>query len=236
MNSCRLLVNIVNRDLEKSYMEFYKKNGIETVFSTPANGTASKNLLDYLGLAPNAKTVLQTVVTQENAVKLMQLLVNRMGINLPGSGIALTIPLGSIAGTASFKYLTDGQKETENGGIAMDSELYALIIAIVENGFSDMVMDAAREAGARGGTVVHAKGTGSHFTQKFFGVSLASEKEMVYIVTRKEGKNAIMKAIMEKAGPQTDAKAAVLSLPVEDVAGLCSVTDVPGNDGAADNA
>lgn len=102
---------------------------------------------------------------------------------------------------------------------------YALITVIAEKGCSDMVMDAARAAGAGGGTVVHAKGTATEFTAKFFGVSIAAEKEMIYIVTRRADKDAIMRAVIEKAGPATDARAAVFSLPVEDVVGLCSVME-----------
>ena len=81
-------------------------------------------------------------------------------------------------------------------------------------------MDAAREAGATGGTVVHAKGTGTELVQRFFGVSIASEQEMIFILTRSETKRPIMKAIMAKAGIQSDAQALVFSLPVGDIAGL----------------
>ena len=82
-----------------------------------------------------------------------------------------------------------------------------------------MVMDAARSAGAAGGTVLHARGTGMKRAEKFFGVSLVSEKELVLIVTKTENKNAIMQAVMQKAGMDTKAKAIVFSLPVTDTAG-----------------
>ena len=95
-----------------------------------------------------------------------------------------------------------------------------LIIVILNEGYSDMVMDSAREAGATGGTSVHAKGTGTELAKKFFGVSLAAEKELIFILTAAETRKPIMKAIMEKAGMQTDAQALVFSLPVSDLAGL----------------
>mgnify|MGYP002800887118 FL=1 len=81
-------------------------------------------------------------------------------------------------------------------------------------------MDAAREAGAGGGTVVHARGTGMEKAEKFLGVTLAEEKEMTFIVTRSEKKNEIMKAIMEKAGMESKAKSILFSLPVTETAGL----------------
>ena len=94
-----------------------------------------------------------------------------------------------------------------------------LIVTICEKGYTEKVMDAAREAGAAGGTVIHAKGTGAKYA-KFFGLSIADEKEMIYIVSTKENKKNIMTAIVQGAGPHTDAHSIVFSLPVSDTAGL----------------
>jgi nitrogen regulatory protein PII len=95
-----------------------------------------------------------------------------------------------------------------------------LIVVICEKGHTDLVMDAARSAGARGGTVTRAKGTGSQYTDKFFGLSIAEEKEIIYIVSSSEHKGAIMTQIMTQAGSHTPAHAVVFSLPVTDTAGL----------------
>ena len=107
----------------------------------------------------------------------------------------------------------------ESGGKPDMSFEYELIYVILNEGHSDEVMDAARPAGARGGTVIAAKGTGFQ-TEKFRELSIASEKEIVLIVARAAGKAQIMKAILEKAGPQTRAGAICFSLPVSQVAGL----------------
>ena len=95
-----------------------------------------------------------------------------------------------------------------------------LLIVIGNRGYSEQIMDAAREAGATGGTVIHANGTGMKRAEKFFGISLSSERELILIVTATEKKNAIMQSVMKKAGLETDAKAIVFSLPVTDTAGL----------------
>ena len=100
-----------------------------------------------------------------------------------------------------------------------------MIITIVNRGNSDLVMDAAREKGARGGTIVKAMGTGAEIA-KFFGVSIPDEKELVYIVTTKADRDGIMKPIMEKAGVNTDAHGIVFALPVESVIGLQSLVDI----------
>ena len=81
-------------------------------------------------------------------------------------------------------------------------------------------MQAARSAGAGGGTVIHAKGTGMESMGKFFGVTLAAEKEMIFIVTETAKKKQIMQTIMEQAGMTTKAKTILFSLPVTHVCGL----------------
>lgn len=225
MSGYSLLINILGREFEDAYLDYYKKNGVNAVFTSLCYGTASKSMLDYLGLEKNEKVMINTLVTSENAKTLMNGLVSKMGINLPGTGIAMTVPVGSIAGNASLMYLAEGQENTSDEVNKVSEILYALVTVICEKGCSDMVMDAAREAGAGGGTVIHGKGTATEFTAKFFGVSIAAEKEIIYIVTKKSDKDAIMKSIIEKAGPATEARAAAFSLPVDDVVGLCSVTD-----------
>ena len=96
---------------------------------------------------------------------------------------------------------------------------HELIVAIYERGYTDMVMDAAREAGAAGGTTINAKGTAAG-AEKFFGLTLAVEKEIVFIVSDVNKKKDIMKAIMQKAGVDSKAHAIVFSLPVSDTAGF----------------
>lgn len=97
---------------------------------------------------------------------------------------------------------------------------HELIVVILNEGYSDFVMDAARSAGAGGGTVLHAKGTGRSRAESFFGVSLADEKDVVYIVAYADQKADIIRAIQEQAGPGTKAGAICFSLPISAVAGL----------------
>ncbi len=102
----------------------------------------------------------------------------------------------------------------------MKETKHQVLIVIANQGYSEMVMDAARGAGARGGTLLHAKGVGMQGAERFLGVSLAAEKELILIVTRTEQKNDIMSAIMKEAGMESKAKSIVFSLPVTSTAGL----------------
>lgn len=138
-------------------------------------------------------------------------------LDVPGNGVLMTVPASSIGGTSVKEYLTQNQEGEE----PMEREIaHELILVIANQGHTDQVMEAARGAGATGGTTIHAKGTGMELAKKFFGVSIASERELVFILTRSQDKKNIMKAIMAQAGIQTPAQAMVFSVPVSDIAGL----------------
>ena len=97
---------------------------------------------------------------------------------------------------------------------------FDLIAAIVGRGFSDLVMDAARAAGASGGTILHGRGTGVHEAAQFFGIAIQPEKEIVLILARSEERRAIMAAIAEGAGLNTQGRGLTFSLPVDQVSGI----------------
>ena len=104
----------------------------------------------------------------------------------------------------------------------MDKE-YCMITAIVKKGFSETAMSAARGAGARGGTVLNARGTGSAEATHFLGMTIEPEKEILLILTETEARDEIMKAINRAAGLNTPGNGIAIALPVEDVAGLTAV-------------
>ena len=144
----------------------------------------------------------------------------KMQIDVPGTGIAFIVPLSSIGGEKTLHFLIQSEKfEREEESTLKDTE-YELVVAIANQGCIDTVMDVARSIGAGGGTVIHAKGTGMETAEKFLGVSLAAEKEIILIVTRKKQKNAIMKAMMEQTGLNSKEKTIIFSLPVTSTVGL----------------
>ena len=97
---------------------------------------------------------------------------------------------------------------------------YALILAIVNRGSLDAVMDAARGEGARGGTVLHARRVGMEDTENLLGFTLQPEKEVVAILTPETQKRALMSAINKAAGLLTEARGILFSLPVDDLVGF----------------
>ena len=97
---------------------------------------------------------------------------------------------------------------------------FKLIITIVNSGFSTLVMDAAREAGATGGTIIHSSGAGAHEAEKLFGIAVSPEKETVLILTPERGAESIMKSIIKKAGLNTLGAGLCFALNVDSVMGV----------------
>ena len=220
MSELFMMVTITERDRTKKFTNFYKENGVEVSMITVGRGTAASEILDYFGLDGSEKSVMFQVVTDTKWKELKQGLRRKMQIDVPGTGIAFIVPLSSIGGKKALNYLTCGQDYVKGEESTLKDTKYELLVAIANQGYTELVMDAARSVHASGGTVIHAKGTGSDKAEKFMGVSLVPEKEMVFIVVRKEHKNEIMRAIMDQAGLESKARSIVFSLPVTDTAGM----------------
>ena len=167
----------------------------------------------------------ETIVKEEQIGELVKGMMIEMNISAAGNGIAMFLPLDSVGGMSSLKYFA-GEVEIEKKEESNKMESKSvLIITVVDKGNTDMVMDAARSAGAGGGTVIKAKGTGAELA-KFFGVSISEEKEMIYVVASRENRDAIMRAVMEKAGRNTDAHGVIFTLPVDSVVGIKAFEEV----------
>lgn len=96
------------------------------------------------------------------------------------------------------------------------SDKKELIVCIINNGYADLVMQAAKNEGARGGTIFHARGTGSSDAEKFFGIKVSPEKEVVFIVAYSDIKDNIISAIYKDAGLNTKGQGIVFTLPISD--------------------
>ena len=97
---------------------------------------------------------------------------------------------------------------------------HEVIFAIVNSGFAEDVMDVAREQGARGGTILNARGVARQEAADFFGITLHAEKEILMIVVEKEIRDRVLNAIYKEMGMAKAAQGIAFSLPVSDAAGL----------------
>ena len=225
MNELYMLVTITDRKLTRRFTAFYEEQGMPVSVITVGNGTASSEVMAYFGLDGSEKSLLFHFITDATWKTVKRQLRMQMQIDLPGVGIAFLIPVSSIGGKKVLDYLTCGQQFEKGEESTLKDTKYELLVAIANQGYTEEIMNAARQVHAAGGTIIHAKGTGSQMAEKFMGVTLVPEKEMVFIVVRKDKKNDIMRAIMDQAGPGTKAGTVMFSLPVTDTAGMRLMED-----------
>ena len=223
MGGADLMITITDRSRGGEFAAWFQGQGVPLVLTLLGQGTATTEILDCLGLEATEKVVL--ILAAPRSSRLVRRAERELWLDVPGRGILMTVPISSVGGARARDYLLPRQGEEDD----MEKEsTHELIVVITNRGHTDQVMDAARSAGATGGTSIHAKGTGTELAKKFFGVSLAAEKEMVFILARGEDRKPIMKAVMAQAGMGTEAQSVVFSLPVTDLAGLRRLEDEPG--------
>ncbi|MBE6960330.1 MAG: P-II family nitrogen regulator [Ruminococcaceae bacterium] len=102
----------------------------------------------------------------------------------------------------------------------MTTNNHEVIFAIVNSGFAEDVMEIAREQGARGGTILNARGVAREEAAAFFGITIHAEKEILMMVVEKDIRDNVLNAIYREMGMAKAAQGIAFSLPVSDVAGL----------------
>lgn len=222
--SLKVLAVIVDDEGADNVTKIFRAAQVHLHYHVRAHGTASSEILDLLGLGHSEKVVIMVLATQYTIYGLQKKVARELRLMAPGRGIAFVLPLSGISALA-YRLLEHDMHQTEK---RMESEVnvmnaqinHDLILAVINRGYSEELMDAAREAGAGGGTVVPAHRINIENPMRFWGVSLQEEKDLVAIVSKRESKAAIMRAISHKCGLNSEAQGVVLSLPVESVIGL----------------
>ncbi|MBU5625850.1 P-II family nitrogen regulator [Oscillibacter sp. MSJ-2] len=220
MSEPRLLFVISDADNAVQVSALLKQGFVPLQYQCRGKGTASSEILRLSGLGESDKAVSLAMIRREEAPGLLRQLNRALHLKHHGTGIAVTIPISGLQ--SSVLRLLDRpipKKEEEDPPMASQSA-YAMILAAVNQGFSDEVMDAARSAGATGGTVLRGRRRGLEEPMRFFGISLQEEQELILIVSSRKKKVEIMDAIHKGFGPKSPAQGVVLSMPVEDVMGL----------------
>lgn len=223
--SLHLLVIINDLDDADKADHFLQRAGFPLRYRCHGEGTASSEILDLLGLGSSDKGITISIVPKAVIPKLLQTLSAELELYKPGRGIVFTIPLSGASGPVMHYIdpaILEGRAKQMEREVEEMSETIAhsLILATVNQGYSEEVMEAAKAGGATGGTVIHACSLGMEETFKFWGINVQSEKEIIAILVTKEQRLEVMKLIGEKCGMHSEAHGVVFSLPVDTVAGI----------------
>jgi len=231
----KLVFFIVDWNRAHIITDVLKKEKVRFYFVSQGMGTARSETLDLLGIGSETKAVITCLEQAVLVPVLMKEALRRLRFNSPGQGIAFTISLSAINDPILLVFkesILKNEKITAAGAAAPVShpmrrgddmaKLHDLIVSVINNGYSDAFMNTAREAGAAGGTVLHARGQSHEGMIKLFGISVQEEKEIVLILTKREKRDSIMRAVCEAHGLNSETHGIVISLPVDDVIGLMS--------------
>ena len=219
------LFTIIDRRFENTLLNVYENSDIPVLLVTRGKGTAKSIVYELFGY-DEKKTVAMSIQTKNMTKHILKQISDRIDFSKP-TGIAFTINISSIS-NALYKLCIEAEENFKMGSEEMSltpKEPYHLIVAIVNSGFMDQVMSAAKKAGANGGTVVHARGLGSKEAVKYLGITIQPEKELVLILTTKDKKLAIMESIKHVVGLNTAGTGICFSLPVDSAIGMKIVED-----------
>ena len=210
----KMIVTIAERGSGSELAKYYEKHHVKCSFQCMGKGTASSELLDVLGVGSSEKDILISVAGNVTTDRLLDRLDSALQGKTFGKGIVFDVPVTGLNNIIATVLLSE-QPES-SGGNTMDGKAdNSLILIAVNQGHTDDVMDTAREAGARGGTVIRSRWAGAEDEGQFHGISVHSEKELIAIVATSEKRNAIMEMVNLKHGLKTEAGAIVLSMGIE---------------------
>ncbi len=187
-----LIYVIVNCGLGSKVMRLARKAGIKGGTVVIAKGTARDSISRFLGLDETRRELVYLVAVKSAAEEVMIRFREEMRFESPGHGIAFTIPVCNALGSSNLKCTEICQNRE------VIEVMHKLITVIVDKGRCETAMEAALKAGAKGGTILNARGAGIHETSRLFAMDIEPEKEILYIITETGSADAIIEAVFRE--------------------------------------
>mgnify|MGYP000150041045 CR=1 FL=1 len=180
---------IVNFGTGSKVIHIAKENGITGGTILLGKGTAHSYLLKLLDLAEVRKEIVLMIGPKPATEKTVQVLCQRLQFQKPNHGIAFTMPLSGVFGSRN------GYCDNLSESRGVQNTMYKAIFTVVDKGKAEILIEAANKAGARGATIINARGAGSHEYQKLFAMDIEPEKEIVLILAETSAAEPIVNAI-----------------------------------------
>ena len=222
----KLLIAIINHEDEQKYTDAVGEVCTAVNFSGIAHGTASSNYLSYFGLGEIQKRIIFSLIPDFAEHNVLSAVGHALKLYLVGKGIAFTLPLSGISDVIADVVLSSadkGEGDREPGKKVSKkekSDMHELVVAIVNQKYTDEAIEAAKAAGATGATVLNTMSSNNAQAEQKLGTSLNTETDTLFFITSAEYKLKIMEAVRDSAGLKTDGKAVIFSLPVDDLIGI----------------
>ena len=209
-----LLCVIVNHGTAEKVMKLAKKNGITAGTILLGKGTIKNKILEFLEIADTRKEIILIGAEDTVIYPVAELISKEFEFHKPHHGISFIIPIASVMGVRGCSYQTEIEREGER------KIMYNSIFTIVERGKAEEVIEAAQTAGSKGGTIINARGSGIHETQKLFHMDIEPEKEIVLILSEEHATDDIVEAIRKAMHIDEPGKGIMFVLNVAKTYGL----------------
>ena len=211
-----VIFTIVERGKGAAAIKLFTRNQVYLHTQFPGRGTATSEIMDILGLGTTEKDIIISYATAAAAGRLLSMLDNEMRGAVTSGGIIFSLPLTGLSNLvlATITYKTDLKK----GDNKMSSEHKgenSLILITCNQGTSGNVMETAKKAGARGGTVLRAHLSGAEELERSYGLTMTPEKEILMIIVPNDIRNAVMESVNHAHGLRSEAEAVICSLGID---------------------
>lgn len=214
LTNFELLCVIVNFGQGSKVLKVAKEVGVKGGTMMMARGTYKKPILKFLELSEVRKEVIWMITPHTLVNKTMHALDERFQFKKPNHGILFVIPIASFLGLGDYSF----EKIDSSGGNQMTK--YNAIFTIVDKGNAEEVVHVATKAGAKGATIINARGSGIHETSKLFNMEVEHEKEIVLILAEHSILKDIVSSIRENFNIDEPGKGIVFVQEVHQTMGI----------------
>lgn len=225
----RMVIFIMHAEDEKKIEGIFDSMHIPIFYQCRGQGTAPSEIMDIFGFGGTTRLITIGLLPKFAVKELFEKAGRQLSFYQRGGGIVITIPITGLQ-SPLYHMLNDESRaivekrinERIEGDMAEIHEKseYNVIWVSVAAGYSDQVIDTARAAGAKGGTVLRGRRQNSEHVSQHLGIPMQDEQDFVMIVAPRAKKGEIMSAICNACGLRTPAHGTVISLPVDDAIGL----------------
>ena len=171
-----LICVIVNHGLGSKTLGVARGNGVSGGTIMLGRGTVENRWLRLLELTDIRKEIVFMVGEEAISKAALEAIDHKLQFTKPNHGIAFTMPIAGVMGLAGEA----SESNAQDGGRV---SVYRAVFVVVDKGKAEAVMNVARVAGAKGGTIINARGSGIHETATFLNMEIEPEKEIVLMLT-----------------------------------------------------
>ena len=220
----KLLMAIINKEDEERFSATVNKCCTAIHFSGIGHGTARSSYMNYFGFNSVEKRIVFSIIPSTLEHTVLDAVGRELRLYLLGRGIAFTTPISTISSIVEDAVLSTPDREIADTKSPVSKKekttMHELVIAVVDQKFTETAIEAARSAGATGATVFHTRSSNNARAEQSMGTALPEQTDSIFFLTTEEYKLKIMEAVRDHAGLKTEGGAVIFSIPVDDLVGI----------------